>query len=403
MRYFILYIGLIFLSFQEIYSQDSGDFFKQIDSLKKSPESFDNNKSLGILYKKTGNYQKAIVYLKKAQKEKSDPEIEKHLASVWISKGYPEKAVITLEKIIKKDSSDLYSKFVLAKLYSALHYNQKGIQILNELEQKDPTNAWYSYQKAKLLNEDINQKLDTYLAAYRKDTTWIKPIYAIAQVYNKIKFYDSARYFINKGLLLRPTHSGLLKMKVLENYRQKNINEMYKTLLYMDSLKKLPFFTAKMLGLNQYLLKNYSESLKYLNKARKMEPKDPVIYLYKSYVYSAQKKYDKAELMLHMAINYKKIALDTEYNQLGLIAKERKQYKRAIQYFYKAYKENNKNTEALFQWALTSDLFFKDKKIALKRYEKYLKSNRYKNPEQNMFAQERAYELKNELFMKPEK
>ncbi len=391
------------MSFQGIYSQDSGDFFKQIDSLKKSPESFENTKRLGILYKKTGNYQKAILYLNKAKKEKSDLEIEKHLASVWVSKGYPEKAVITLEKIIKKDSSDLYSKFVLAKLYSALHYNKKGIQILNELEQKDPTNAWYSYQKAKLLNEDINQKLDTYLAAYRKDTTWIKPVYAIAQVYNKIKFYDSAKYFINKGLLLRPTHSGLLKMKVLENYRRKNYNEMNKTLLYMDSLKKLPFFTAKMLGLNLYLLKNYTESLKYLDKANHIKPKDPVIYLYKSYVYSAQKKYSLAEKMLKNSIKYKHTSLDTEYYQLGLIAKERKKYKQAIEYFSKSYRENQNNTEALFQWALTSDLFFKDKKIALKRYEKYLKSNRYKNSEQYMFARERAYELKTELFMKPEK
>jgi len=398
MRKIILFIFLI-LSPPWARAQQSNNYLQQIDSLKKLPESFLVCKNLGDIYQKTGNYKMAISYFQKANEKKNDKQIQKKLASLWRAKGYPEKAVEILEKIIQKDSLDLSTKVSLAKLYLILHEDAKAKAILKKLEQKDPENPWYTYHRAQLIKDILNHKLDTYLLAYRKDTTWIKPIYAISQLYNKIKFYDSAYYYIKKGLSLRPTHSKLLKLKVKEEYRQKSFKKMNHTLKYMDSLNKDIFFTNKMLGLNYYLLKKYPVSLKALDKALIINPIDPDLYLYKSYVYFAQKKYKKAENMIKISLNLRHIPEDKEYYQLGLIAAKQYKYKKAIGLFNKAYKENSKNSEALFQWAFVSDLYYKDKKIALQRYQKFKENDSHDNKEQSDFAKERIKELKMKLFM----
>jgi len=379
-------------------AQKPQSYWSQIDSLKKLPESFETCKSLGDLYKKIGNYKPAIYYLQKAGQIKSEPEVQKKLANLWIAKGYPEKAVSILEKVIEQDSLDLSASFGLSKLYAALHQNDKALKLLEDLEQKDPENPWFTYQRAKLITDDGNLKLDAYLAAYRKDTTWLKPIYAIAQIYKQIKFYDSAYYFIRKGLALRPRHNGLLTMKVVESYRKKNYVAMNKILKSMDSMRIRPFFTHKMLGLNYYLLNKYPQGLEHLEKALDLNDEDPDLYLYKSYILSEQKKYKQAEKMLQMSIRLKHKSLDTEYYQLGLIATKRHNYKKAIGLYYKAYKENSHNSEALFQWTYTSDLYFKDKKITLKRYQKFL-DYPYGKKEQREFALNRVKALKLAVFM----
>ncbi len=372
---------------------------KPVDSLKNLSLSFINYKDLGKKYRKTANYKLAIFYYNKANDLKKDKEVQKQLADLWLAKGYPEKAVSLLEEILKKDSTDKSSMFMLAKLYASLHKNTKAIKLLKKLEKEDPGNSWYTYQRAKLINDDIKDKLNTFLLSYRKDSTWLKPIYAIAQIYYKMKLHDSAEYFIQKGLKLRPRHSGLLSMKVREDFRKKKYHSMLHTLESMDSLQIKPFFTHKMLGINYYLLKKHSLSLKYLDKAIEINSDDPDLYLYKAYSLGALKKFNEAESMLKIAIKLKHPPIDKEYFHMGLMAQNKRQYKKALDYFYLAYTENPKNTKALFFWALNSDLYYKDKNIALKRYKKYL-AIPLKKKENEKIAKERIKELQIKLFMK---
>jgi len=401
MKYLIYPFLLFFINLNSSFAQspEKGNYLEQIDSLKQIPPSFETNFHLGKLYKQTGNFKQAIFYFQETKKFHENIEVQKNLASLWLSKGYPEKAIGLYKEIIKKDSTDLYSKFLLAKLYAKLHKSNKSIALLQELEKKDPKNPRYTYLRANLIIKNMDDRLDTYLLSYKKDTTWLKPIHTIANIYNLIKFYDSSLIFINKGLKLRPTHSNLLMMKVKEEYRQKNFKKMNKTLKILDSLKTKPFFTHKMLGLNYYFLKKYPLALSEIDKALKLDSKDPDLYLYKSYVFFDQKIYKKAELMLNISIKLKHNRVDKEYYQLALIAKKRKNFKKAIDLFYKAYKENSKNSEALFQWAYSSDLYYKDKKVVLQAYQKFLKKSFYGKSDQINYAEKRVQELKEKLFM----
>lgn len=57
----------------------------------------------------------------------------------------------------------------------------------------------------------------------------------------------------------------------------------------------------------------------------------------------------------------------------------------------------------MYQLALVSDSFFKDKKIALKHYEKYVDKFEEKDKEQADFAKRRIKEIKKTLFINGEK
>ena len=399
--FFFILCGFL-LQAQSQINEDSG-LFKQIDSLNKTAASFEKDKKLGMLYYKTGHYNKALFHLQKARAKKDDIKLNKSLAKVWEAKGYPEKAATLWEEIVKKDTTDLENQFRLAKIYIRLNRKNEAMQMIKKLEQKDPGNPWYPYQRAKLTDDSLNKKLDAYLSAYRKDTTWLNTIYPIAQLYNIIKFYDSTRIFIQKGLKLRPAHSGLLKLKALEEFRQGKNKKALKTLQKMDSMHQKPFFVKKNLGIGYYKIKDYPKALEYFDQALAIEPTDPDSYLYKGLIYENQNKTEEAVKMFNASIAFKHKKLDTEYYHLGKLAQKKKNYKKALDYLLKAYKENPKNTAIFFEWALLSDRYYKDKKIALKRYEKYLNLKRWKNEENEQFARERIKEIKTRLFMKEKK
>ncbi len=402
MRLFVLVLILWLVFTLPTRAQNSGNFFKQIDSLKKFSDSFQKDKNLGILYYKTGNYKMALAHLENAIKRKEDLSVMKNLALVWEAKAYPEKAAKILEQVSKKDTTDLTSQFRLAKIYIQLNRKENAMEMIKKLEQKDPSNPWYPYQRAKLIDNSLNKKLDAYLSAYRKDTTWLKTIYPIAQLYKIIKFYDSTGIFIQKGLRLRPAHPGLLKLKALEEFRQGKNSKAIKTLQKMDSLHQKPFFVKKNLGIGYYKIKGYPKALEYFDQALAIEPTDPDLYLYKGLIYEKQNKTEEAEIMINTSIAFKHKKLDTEYYHLGKLAQKRKNYKKALDYLLKAYKENPKNSAIFFEWTLLSDQYYKDKKIALKRYEKYLKLCSWKNEENERYAEERIKEIKTKFFMNNE-
>lgn len=102
----------------------------------------------------------------------------------------------------------------------------------------------------------------------------------------------------------------------------------------------------------------------------------------------------------NISIALDKPEVDNEYYNLGLIAQFEKNPKTAIESFKKSHQSNYNNYFALFELARTSDLYYKDKSIALTHYEKYLERYFNKHKGNTDYVTKRIKEIKVALFLK---
>ena len=92
-----------------------------------------------------------------------------------------------------------------------------------------------------------------------------------------------------------------------------------------------------------------------------------------------------------------------EYYSFALLYLDMNKPKLAIAMFKASVKESNRQYKVLYQLALTSDSYYKDKKIAYKYYEDYIFRFEDKDKDFTAFVKKRMKEIKKELFLKGEK
>jgi len=387
---FLLGISVVWNS----HAQRSG-YLDEIRAWEQKPPSGEKFLQLARLYEQTGNYGKAIEnYHLGLTYYPDSTALLKKLARAYERYGYVRQAVKVREQI---DTADVVNAYRLALLYAQINRRKKALPLLYRLEKKDPANAEFSY-KIGVYETDMNRKLDAFLRAYRKDTAHIKSIRQIVRMYRMLKYRDSVDYFLTKGLQVAPDDTPLLRIKVVEAYRRQNYRQMWEDLEKLDSLGYDRLFVYKNKGVALMHLNDTDKALAYLQKASAVDFRDPGVHYYLGLLYEKLNRLDEAEKEFLIAVGLKKPDVDREYLHLGLIAKNRKDYARAIEWFQKARKNNYRNAEALFQLAVVSDVYYKDKKIALNYYEKYLEKFAGKDPEKTTYAQSRIDALKKEMF-----
>jgi tetratricopeptide (TPR) repeat protein len=92
-----------------------------------------------------------------------------------------------------------------------------------------------------------------------------------------------------------------------------------------------------------------------------------------------------------------------EYYSLGMLYLETEETSKAIEMFKRSIKESDRVFKVLYQLALTSDSYYKDKNIANELYKDYINRFEFKDKEITAFVKNRMKEIKKELFMNVEK
>ncbi len=117
-------------------------------------------------------------------------------------------------------------------------------------------------------------------------------------------------------------------------------------------------------------------------------------------VHAAMKEFEKAEMSFYISIAFQKPDVDKNYFELGKVQLEQKEVKKAIESFQEGYKNNPRNYQLLLQIAMLSDDFYKDKKIALRHFEKYMEKFSTYDKKSTLYVKSRIKDIKKELFMK---
>ncbi len=389
----VIILRVLHLNAQENYLQ-------AIKQLQNQPDSAQKFEALAKIYDDTGYDSKAIFYYQKAVELQPDIKLMERLAKVFSRYGKPAEALKIRQKIDQLDSTAYRNKYLMATLYAQTGKKDTAIVLLQKLATIDTLNPNYPY-KIGLYSNNMNKKLNAFSEAYHRDPQHKKTLMMLIKNYKRIKFLDSSDYYLHKALKIYPDDTRFLRQNVIAAYRKKTYQTMLKTLQKLDSLHYDDvLFIKKNTGLAYLMLQKYQDAETALHQALSLDARDPILYYYLGKVNQATGRLKKARQYFQTAIRLKKPKIDKEYFELGMIAKTRKQYKTAFNYFKKAFDNNHKNTEALLQMAILSETVLKQPDKALRYYEDYLTRFDIKNKEQTRFVKSRIKDLKQKLFLK---
>jgi tetratricopeptide (TPR) repeat protein len=378
-------------------SKFNGNYLVRLAQLNKQPDGFAKFQELGKIYQQTGNYNKAIASYNKALSYDTILKIQRDLAKCYEANGNKGKALKVYQNIVKEDSLGYLDLYKLGRLYAKLEQKKEALSIFKKLEKIDMTNPNYPYQIA-LNTDDIYRKANAFLRAYKADSLHAKSIYQLALFFKMIHDKDSSKLFLEKGLQVRPNSPAFLKLKIADLYKKKAFQEVLRYAKKLDTIVRNDIFAKQRIGLSYWKLKEYDSAKAYLKKAIKIDRAEKTSYYYLGLVYKDLKEYEAAKMYFYLAIFKDKPNVDNEYYNLGIIAQEEKKPKEAIKNFKKAFENNDRNYKALFELAVMSDLYYKDKEIGYKYYEKYIDRFENKNPENTKYAIKRMKELKEKAF-----
>lgn len=384
---------------------NQGRYQKALKELRLLPDSFNKNYKIATIYDVLDNHRKASSYFKKALIFKDDYNTKVKLGKSLLKDKRIREVVALYEDICFKDPENLIAKYTLGKRYLQIKKFTKAREIFKQLIIADKENANYYYQYA-LSNpqpKKIFKRIDYYLLAYKKDNQHFNSIEKLARGFTTIKDRDSALVFIDKGLVLRPNHIDLNRLKINSLFRKKNYEESISLLKHIDTIQPNEHYTHKMLGRCYFNLEKYVEAEKHFQKASKLDIED-----YSSMTFlgdiAMMNKQPRMALVYYMSGTTRgKKKRDRAYMGLANVFSEMKMPRNVLESYESAWEDNSKNYKALFGLAKQSDNYYKDKKIGYKLYKIYKSRFEGKDSITDKFVDNRIKEIKKKYFLKGEK
>lgn len=373
---------------------------KQIDTLQEV-----SNFKIGNIYTSIDDYKNAIKYYQKSLLFKESTIVKISLAKAFYKTRQYKKAIHIYKQLLDVDSNNLLITYQLGKLYYAINDLKNATITFKKLTNKDPKNPNYYYQLGliEIRRSNGNGMLDNFLKAYKSDSTHIKSVYQLAKTFAQIRKRDSSRLFTDVGLRLDSMHVNLNKLKINELFRKKKFHLAIKRLKIIDKVSQNDLYIKKMLGRSYFNIDSLQLAKAQFLAAKKLDKEDFKIYTYLGHISKLEKNYREAFMNYLRATSIGEKERSEEHYSLGLLYIETKRPKMAIYSFNSALTDNRNKFRALYQKALTSDSFYKDKKIAYELYDEYILRFEEKDKDITKFVSNRLKELKKELFFKGEK
>ncbi|AUC86388.1 hypothetical protein CW731_14355 [Polaribacter sp. ALD11] len=385
---------------------ENGRYQLALERLKalESP-SFLSNYKMAVIYESIDNYKQTAYFLEQALTFKEDKKASLKLAKVYQKLRKSNLSIAIYENLLAKDSLNLILEYQLGKLYFNTKKINKATLIFKDLIKKDTLNASYSYNLGLLYSylSDRDRMINSFIAAFKKDSTHIKAISKLALSFFKLREKDSTYLFIDKGLALVPSHISLNRIKVNQLYRENKYEETIPILLKLDSIEKMDAYNNTMLGKVYYNLEDYQNAEIRFKKVVEIDSEDFKTFTYLGHIAMKQKNYKSAMFNYYRATIIGQEKRDEEYYGLGTAYSEMKTPKMALKFYEKAFEENARNYNAKFQVAKITDDLYKDKKMAYKHYNSYIKRFLNRNKVESDYVLKRISEIKKDYFMRGEK
>lgn len=296
-------------------------------------------------------------------------------------------AKIYLNEVLKLDSVNTIAISSLGNIYEKERNYVKAKTYYDQLVEIDSTNSFF-YKKSGYLAIRLGKTVDGikhFLEALKFNEKDLEVIDVLSSLYISAGDLDYADQLLRRGLSLDGMNIKLLQNKAKLKQKQKKhkevIDALEKTMIQGDST---PYYTM-LLGVAYLQIDSSNKAIEFFQSIIRRKKDSEYTHHYLGLAYKAEQNFEKSEEHLAIAID-KAISnkISNYYGDLASVFEEQKKYKKAINNFQAAYNYSSKG-EYLFFIARNADFYYRDKRIAQKHYQKYLKTTdkKYRNYTEN--------------------
>jgi|GEM_PF-1955403 len=304
-------------------------------------------------------------------------------------------ALESYQDLYAKDSS--YS-FLLqqARIYDKLSQKDTALYLYYELAESVGDNAYYwkiaAASAEKLGRMDI--ALKCYFQSYELDQNDVETVYEYTGLLIKLESYKNADSILQKAILSYPRSIPLKRQRLVTLYRLKKYDLVVDLSEELFSLNDSNLLNQKIAGLANYHSKEYNRSIALLENVIEVDKESDFLHYYLGLAYRESGDAEKASYYLERSIDLAvSDNLPNYYTQLAVSYEEAGQTSKAIQAYQIAYKKT-KDKVLLYHLARNYDILYKDKKVAMSYYQKYLDEKDTANEYLMNYSKHRIQELK---------
>ncbi len=317
------------------------------------------------------------------------------LADAQYKSGKYYKALESYKELARLDSNHFY-RIRQAMIYSKLDNERLASGIYYHLANDVGDNVYYwkLAGKSAFKSADFNAALRCYSIAYDMEKEDLDLISDFASLLQKMEFQESADTLLREGLRLNPKANFLKRQRVAILYRLKKNKEVVELSeeLFQDLDSNLVI--QKLAGISNYHEKNFERSIRLLGNVVQIETDSDVLYYYLGLSYREAGKPAQAAQYLEKSIDLAvSNNLSNYYTQLAISYEEDGETAKAIKAYHIAYKDT-KDKVLLYHLARNYDILYKDKKVAISYYQKYLEEKDTANEYLMNYSKYRIEELK---------
>lgn len=330
-----------------------------------------------------------------ANREDLNIHLQISLADAQYKSGQFYAALDSYQKLYALDSN---LNFLLqeGKVYEKLQKDQLALEVYLRVAQKAKNNAYFWKLTAKRAerSSEFTIALSAYATAYELQANDLEIIDEFARLLMKVEQYEIADSLLLIGLDQNPSALYLKRQRLMALYKLKRNEELVNVADELFAKGDSSLLSQKLAGISNYHEKNYTKSIALLSNVVEVEKESDLLFYYLGLSYRESGEPVKAAEFLEKSIDLSiSNNLPNYYTQLAVSYEEAGEIAKAIQAYKIAYKET-KDKILLYHLARNYDAFYKDKKVALNYYEKYLNEKDTANEYLMNYSKYRVQELK---------
>ncbi len=283
----------------------------------------------------------------------------------------------------------------LAAIYESQENIPRATKYYSILKDSFPDNFLY-YRKLAVLYDRadlVDGALGFYTQALELNPEDIITIRGMSNILIDNAKHAEADSLLQIGLEKDSLHIGLNLLKAKNHYRQKQYPETVEALEYTDRWTDLNNYYNKMLGYSYLQIDSVDQAIYHLSLSLVNEGNPEFAHYYLGVAY--EKKEDMKEAVFHLrkAVDEGTSRNLDLYNRiLGKILDDEGESKESIKAYEWSYRYNP-DPVLLFYLGRASDKYYKDKNIAIRYYQRYVKS-KHVNKKYKDYSKQRVRYLK---------
>lgn len=342
-------------------------------------------------------YEQALPLLQQVVAQDSlDTDARWLLGQCYSQLGRIPMAKSELEGLLRYAPDHKPARAMLGQLFIKEINYPKAAQCFEQLLALDSTNAWFHRQRASIAQheEDIETALYHYQKAIALQPLDLESTIALAELSLKVGDMPKAAMLLQEGLKQDSSNLRLWRLQIRLLYKEKAYEQLVEAMDYQLAAGDTALYDLQMLGISHFHLNNSEKAIYWLEFVVQEGVDTEILYYYLGLSYRNAGNNPKAIWYLEKAAQ-KGISenLSHYYTQMAVTFEEQGDHKNAIRTYQLAYK-NSGEKKLLYHLARNYDKHYKDKRVALSYYEKYLTEIDTANAGYQDYARHRARHLK---------